>query len=155
MYSSANILLLAQALKRYRRVVYLNRCLVLAIEAGLRSLGLKQTEKILARFVPAAIPMDEEEAFIILDRYSTIFNEIKHQPFLKGRCLSRSLAMQFALRRQGIYTSLRIGINIQKGLFDAHAWLEKEGLLLNDHPANTSTYFVLPEEKLNPALKFK
>lgn len=155
MYREADFNLLSQSLKRYRRSVYKNRLLVMMIEAGLLTVGLKKTEAFLNRFLSAAAPPDADAAFITLDRYATVFNEIKGQSFLKGRCLSRSLAMQYALRRHGISTDLRIGINIEKGLFDAHAWLEREGIVLNDHPVNTGNYFVLPPDKLKSALKFK
>ncbi|GAB2686584.1 hypothetical protein GCM10027037_05690 [Mucilaginibacter koreensis] len=126
------------------------------IEVGLLTVGLQKTKAVLNRFFTAAAAQpDADAAFIILDRYATVFNEIKVQPFLKGRCLSRSLAMQYALLRRGVSTDLRIGVNIEKGIFDAHAWLERKGIILNDHPVNTGNYFVLPSDKLQSALKFK
>ncbi len=63
--------------------------------------------------------------------------------------------MRLLLNRKGIFTELKIGLGKKKGTFDAHAWLEKEGKLLNDHPSVIANYFVLPEGKLNTILKFK
>lgn len=76
-------------------------------------------------------------------------------PMLKGRCLSQSLVMRLLLNRKGISTELKIGLSQSKGVFDAHAWLEKDGMILNDHPLVIANYFVLPEGKLNRILKFK
>ena len=47
-------------------------------------------------------------------------------------CLHRSLTLWWLLRRQGIASELRIGVRKQEGRFEAHAWVEHEGVALND-----------------------
>ncbi len=36
------------------------------------------------------------------------------------------------LRRQGVASELRIGVRKEQGRFEAHAWVEREGVALND-----------------------
>jgi hypothetical protein len=58
----------------------------------------------------------------------------------KPRCLTRSLALGWFLRRRGIPFEIRVGVPSAKGFLDsgeapdftAHAWVETQGLVLND-----------------------
>jgi hypothetical protein len=50
----------------------------------------------------------------------------------RGTCLSRSTALWWLLRRQGIRADLRIGVSREGGKLEAHAWIEREGVVLND-----------------------
>jgi hypothetical protein len=52
--------------------------------------------------------------------------------FFRTNCLERSLALQWLLRRRGIATDLRIGARKESELFEAHAWIELDGVVLND-----------------------
>jgi len=47
-------------------------------------------------------------------------------------CLHRSLTLWWLLRRQGIASELRIGVHMEQGRFEAHAWVERAGVALND-----------------------
>lgn len=49
-----------------------------------------------------------------------------------GNCLKRSMTLWFLLRRQGIEGELRIGTRKADGKFEAHAWVEYRGRVLND-----------------------
>lgn len=50
---------------------------------------------------------------------------------VRASCLEESLALWFLLARQGISTDLRIGIR-REGDFAAHAWIERNGVALNE-----------------------
>lgn len=128
-------------------MVFRSRMLVMLTEMCLIVTSLKTTEKLLSRFSGKTPTPDAKEAFIILDRYQTAFNLLKQSDGLKGRCLSQSLVMRLLLKRKGIYTDLKIGITQVNGKFDAHAWLEKGGVLINDHPSVIANYLVLPENR--------
>jgi len=52
--------------------------------------------------------------------------------FFRTNCLERSLTLQWLLRRRGIATDLRIGARKESEHFEAHAWIELEGVVLND-----------------------
>jgi hypothetical protein len=47
-------------------------------------------------------------------------------------CLHRSLTLWWLLRRQGVASELRIGVRKEQGRFEAHAWVERAGVALND-----------------------
>ncbi len=47
-------------------------------------------------------------------------------------CLPESLTLWWLLRRRGIEADLRLGARKMGELFGAHAWVEYEGMVLND-----------------------
>jgi hypothetical protein len=51
---------------------------------------------------------------------------------VRATCLRRSLLLWWLLRREGIETVLRVGVNRDSGVFRAHAWVEYLGRPLND-----------------------
>ena len=53
----------------------------------------------------------------------------RHAP-VRPTCLTRALVTAWLLRRQGIGTTLRIGVARSAGAFSAHAWLEHDGRVL-------------------------
>jgi Transglutaminase-like superfamily len=49
-----------------------------------------------------------------------------------ANCLKQSLVLWTLLRSQGITTELRIGVQRESEKFAAHAWVEYQGMILND-----------------------
>jgi hypothetical protein len=49
-------------------------------------------------------------------------------------CLPRSLMLCWLLRRRGIDSQLHIGVRKGNGKMEAHAWVERNGVILNDQP---------------------
>lgn len=49
-------------------------------------------------------------------------------------CLLRSLVLVRLLRQRGIEADLRFGVRKGSGRFEAHAWVERAGVVLNDAP---------------------
>jgi hypothetical protein len=49
-------------------------------------------------------------------------------------CLRRSLALQALCRRQGVATTLQIGVRKQANLLEAHAWVEHQGVIVGSSP---------------------
>lgn len=47
-------------------------------------------------------------------------------------CLTRSLLLRWLLSRSGANTELRIGVKLDQGKLDAHAWVEAGGVPIND-----------------------
>ena len=129
-------------------------CLIILIEAGLRWLGLKRTEKILSFFTRKGHPPAPAAEAVLIDHYVLFFNERKERKKLKGKCLSQSLALRFLLLRKGIGSELRQGVASGQGYLDAHAWLEKDGEVLNDHPSVISRYVVLPGHAVHKKTDF-
>jgi hypothetical protein len=70
-----------------------------------------------------------------------VFNSAVRYSLIKGRCLSQSLVLWHLLRAQGIASALCIGVQKKDDAlplavenFDAHAWVEYQGIVLNEHP---------------------
>jgi hypothetical protein len=52
--------------------------------------------------------------------------------FYKATCLRRSLLVWWLLRRQGIESQLDFGVRMVDGKLEAHAWVEYNGMVVND-----------------------
>jgi hypothetical protein len=57
----------------------------------------------------------------------------RHSPWPAG-CLTRSLLLARLLRRRGVATDLRVGVRRSPDALEAHAWLERDGVPINDVP---------------------
>lgn len=57
----------------------------------------------------------------------------RHGPY-RASCLERSLVLCRLLRRRGVMCELRFGADLAQGDLAAHAWVEWEGVVLNDAP---------------------
>lgn len=67
----------------------------------------------------------------------------------RPRCLVRSLAIQRMLRRRGITSSsLGIGVRMQQGTFEAHAWVELDGTIIGDSPAHVRSFTRITDHRL-------
>jgi hypothetical protein len=51
--------------------------------------------------------------------------------FFAPTCLEQSLVLAAMLRRRGLDAKLRIGARKQAGRFEAHAWVELDGAMLD------------------------
>lgn len=63
-----------------------------------------------------------------------LVNAAAHIVLPPDNCLTRSLVLQWLLRRRGVLTDLRIGVQLSNGQLHAHAWVELAGHPLNDAP---------------------
>lgn len=64
---------------------------------------------------------------------------------LGAPCLPRSLVLWHLLRNRGIPTEIRLGVTkLADGSLSAHAWIELEGLPLNDGADACERYAALP-----------
>lgn len=67
----------------------------------------------------------------------------------RPQCLVRSLAIQRMLRRRGILAcSLNVGVRMQNGSFQAHAWVELEGAVIGDTRQHVSTFSKVTDLRL-------
>ncbi len=60
--------------------------------------------------------------------------------FLNVNCLGRSLALHALCRRAGFRTQIAIGIRKNRGDIQGHAWLEADGVVLNDTVEGISAF---------------
>jgi hypothetical protein len=53
---------------------------------------------------------------------------------IRGNCLEESITLWIILRRHGICSTLKFGAFKSREGFQAHAWVEFDGIVLNDSP---------------------
>ena len=66
----------------------------------------------------------------------------RHTPF-SAQCLHRSLALYLWLRRDGIESSVKVGVRKLDGQFKAHAWVEVNGEVVNDSAQAVAPFSML------------
>jgi len=96
---------------------------------GLRVLGFRLVQAALHRTEGATDRRDdltEAQAVARIVRGAALWSP------LHASCLTRSLVLCRLLHRQGLAAELRIGVNKPGGRFEAHAWVEHEGVPLNE-----------------------
>ena len=66
---------------------------------------------------------------------------------INGVCLTRSVALMYLLARRGRITDLKIGTRRTADGLAAHAWIEADGLALNDPGNLRAAYTLLPQTR--------
>jgi hypothetical protein len=67
-----------------------------------------------------------------LKRTGALVNAAAHRILGPDNCLTRSLYLWWLLRRRGVRCELRIGVRMVDGALEAHAWVEHDGIPVND-----------------------
>jgi len=114
-----------------RRVLLQAVLLLPLFAAGLRLLGLGRLRAWLVR-APATGPVSR----LVFDpaTMGALINSAGANLPARATCLTRSLLLDWMLRRQGVQSELRIGVRMAGGALDAHAWVECDGRPVNDAP---------------------
>ncbi len=111
------------------------RCLTLAW-IGLRALGFKHmrenAERIPRSLRPATDASDSSPQLIASRMIARLVGSASRHLFFTPNCLVQSLALLRMLRRRGIGGEIRVGARQGSGAFEAHAWVEFAGIVLND-----------------------
>src|SRR5258708_24297439 len=130
------------------------RALVLLplVTLSLRWRGFRATQAALQRFLHNA---GQESATGPADKNATahMVNAADRHGLVHPSCLAKSLTLWWLLGRQGISSQLRIGIRKENEKFEAHAWVERDGIAPNEldephhHYAAFDAAFSLPPEE--------
>ena len=86
--------------------------------------------------LPAGAPLSQPEAAAL----GVAVNRAANHVLGPATCLTRSLLLRWLLRRYGTPSDLRIGVRFEEGELAAHAWVEKDGIPLNDRPELVARY---------------
>jgi hypothetical protein len=124
-----------RALTGAERRLLIVSCLAMPLVAGAVSLvGFRRVHAVLVRWPrPTGTPFPTVEAAWARARSVAGVVSIAAGPGpVRATCLRRSLLLWWLLRRDGIETSLRVGVNRDGGSLNAHAWVEYRGRPLND-----------------------
>ena len=69
----------------------------------------------------------------------------RHSPF-PSTCLERSLALWWLLARRGVAAQLRIGVRKTGEKFEAHAWVEYDGVAVGESDGTHQHYAPFAKE---------
>lgn len=121
-----------RALSVVQRQVFIAGWLLLPLFwLGMRAFGLARFQQWLNRRFVAS---KAEGGLTLLDLKAVgeaVNIAARHTPF-PATCLSRSLLLVWMLDRRGVACALRIGVRLQGKALDAHAWVEHDGVPIND-----------------------
>lgn len=96
---------------------------------GLRKLVNRMNRRFPA---PFPLPMDRARHLTALKISSRLLGFNRRVRIFPASCLVESLALWRALRRRRIPADLKIGVRTLTGNFESHAWVELQGMVLND-----------------------
>jgi hypothetical protein len=122
-----------------RRATILALAAIPAMHLALRLFGLRRIEQWTERPATVDAPERHTSPAEIVRAIARASNYGVH----RGTCLSRSLALKWLLGRHGWTSDLRVGTRRTVGGIDAHAWLERDGVILNDTPDAVGTFGLL------------
>jgi len=129
-----------KAFQRYRaldpeaRKLFERAALLLPLVAlSLRLRGFKKTKESLEKRLRVLPPglLRGEPAGATVERTAGSIRAGVRYGLVRPTCLAESLTLWYLLQRQGVTTELRIGVRKMAQKFEAHAWVEFEGVALN------------------------
>jgi putative nucleotidyltransferase-like protein/transglutaminase superfamily protein len=128
--------------RRERRETLLAIALLPLARASLKTFGANRT---LAWVAPAGAgpKLDTAGAVEGARRAAYAVARASNRGPHAGNCLSRSVALMWLLRRRGIDGQVRFGARTIGGKFEAHAWVEVNGVVINDHDRVTRSFATL------------
>jgi transglutaminase superfamily protein len=151
-----------EPLRRFRvlepsaRGLFLRAAALLAVVAlSLRLRGFRSTQASLQKRMGGAVsggrdpsaPANAERTALT----ARMVRSAAFRSFGTATCLEKSLVLWWLLGRQGIGSSVRIGTRKSGQKFEAHAWVECDGVALNE-PEEPHTHYAVFDEAF-PVLK--
>lgn len=113
---------------RERNTLLLCSALLPVFWLGVRVLGLVRFQSLLERGSRHVRRPATDE----IKQMSRLVHTASRLAAFMGTCLTRTLLLDWLLRQRGIVCDLRIGVRLAQGKLEAHAWLEYEGVPVND-----------------------
>jgi hypothetical protein len=104
------------------------------VSLKLRLFGLRPFQPGPSRRCGSSLALPPEEVAIRAERTRRYVELAARHGLCRGTCLSRSLTLWWLLKQQGIDSELRIGVHRMADGIRAHAWIEHQGVVLNDQP---------------------
>jgi hypothetical protein len=144
------------ALERPAQMLFLRALAMLPLTwLSLRLRGFQPTRSTLQKTLSHHAPeMDSDSLNKQVALTAHMVNAADRHGLVHPSCLAKSLTLWWLLGRQGITSRLRIGIRKENGKLEAHAWVEREGIALNEpeehhyhYAAFDAALASLPEEE--------
>jgi transglutaminase superfamily protein len=122
------------ALERPAQKMFLRALVALPlVSLSLKLFGFQATRNALQLSFSTAAPvqdLDSPNPLITLTAH--MVNSADRHGFGQSTCLAKSLTLWWLLGIQGITSQLRIGVRKENQKLEAHAWVERDGLALNE-----------------------
>jgi hypothetical protein len=117
-----------------RRLLLLCLAATPVVACGLSIFGFRRLQAVMARWPrPRSATFRTEQAETERARSAAgVVAIAAGSGPVRATCLRRSLLLWWILKRDGIATVLRVGVNHECGELRAHAWVEHRGRPLND-----------------------
>lgn len=118
------------------------------VAISLKMAGLRRTQSLLSRFIPVTVRPSSGENLLLPARTTARMVRVATRYNLPwANCLKKSLVLWWLLRCQGIECDLQIGVRHEQNKFEAHAWVEYDGIVLNDSQ-NVRSHFAMFERPI-------
>ena len=127
---------------RFRRLTAHSHCLVFEAAIalvltylGLRVLGLRRWKPVINRLgqrPDRRLRASDSVVFGTARAIALFQGAAARHLFVRTNCLEQSLVLWWLLQRRGIASQLCLGARKERGRFEAHAWVEVAGIVLND-----------------------
>jgi len=135
------------ALERGARGIFLRAAVLLPlISFSLRIRGFRKTQASLQKHLSS--PKNASRTFALggADLTVRMVRAAVRHSIGHPTCLEESLALWWLLGRRGISSELRIGVRKHDERFEAHAWVEREGMAVNEPQALHEHYAAFDAE---------
>jgi hypothetical protein len=106
-------------------------------EIGLHVIGFRRWKQFIEQVSPSPSRpqfLESADELRMTEKITRAASAAERHVFGKPNCLERSLTLWWLLRRAGIDGELHIGARKYESRFEAHAWVELRGVILNDSP---------------------
>ena len=115
-----------------RRLVLEAALLIAALRLALQVGGVRRVQRMLAASLPSSASSEANESARRRSVEMSRLVDMAARHTVKNTCLQRSLALWWLLGRRGLASKIRVGTRRQQGRFEAHAWVEVGGVVVND-----------------------
>jgi hypothetical protein len=120
------------------------------ISLSLRLRGFRATQTSLQKRLPKVLTAISDQSSRAQAESTALtarmVRSAAHRTWGSPACLEQSLALWWLLGRQGIASSVRIGTRTSEEKFEAHAWVECDGVALNEPEQAHKHYAAFEEE---------
>lgn len=116
------------------------------ISISLRFRGFRATQDWLRGFLSAELPKKGQKGMEEAATVERAVRAAKSHGIGNPSCLEQSLALWWLLGREGISSELRIGVRKLGEKFEAHAWVQCQGLVLGEPDALHQHYAAFDAE---------
>ena len=123
-----------------RRVALGLLLLLPVIDVSLRILGLQRSWAWLAWWTPAADSVVDSHALAAATRVADLARAVGNRSLWPTSCLRQALAVWLLLRRRHLPAELKIGVTRREPPFQAHAWVDLNGVALDPEAAAHSAF---------------